>query len=147
MYNLEALLDSIARSGCAYFKLKKYEEALKAFKAVFDVINAVFCGGEKPPLHCRECGDIHSLTAQVYIEMNDIENAFVWLEKMADYDLNIRGSAGKNPKTPLLCDTKDYRFYPSYNDIKFQLKEKLENSAFDSVRNYDRFRELLNLCE
>lgn len=141
MYHFEAILDNITQLGCAYLQLKKHDEALKILESVFALIK-LFFGEEEylPPLHCRELGDVHMLISQIYLEMGDDENAIYWLEKMVNYDLNVRKFFTNDMmvKTPLLRDV-GFTFYWAHYDAKEKLKEKLSSSTFDSLRNSEKF--------
>lgn len=84
------------------------------------------------------------MIAQTYLNMNDTENAFLWIEKMVDYDLNIRCKFENDMlvKTPFLRDV-GFTFYWTHYDAKRKLLEKLNSSIFDGIRNCDRFHDLL----
>ena len=145
MYHLEAMLDNITQLGCCYLQLEKYDDALKMFQSVFSLIETFFDGEELlPPLHCRERGDVHTLIAQTYLNMNDTENAFLWIKKMVDYDLNIRSKFENDMlvKTPFLRDV-GFTFYWTHYDAKRKSLEKLNSSIFDGIRNCDRFHDSL----
>ena len=130
LLHYEAMFCSIAQLGEAYRLMKKYDDALKQFEMVFDLIS-VICADEAfiPPLHFRERGDVHSLIAHAYIEMGDNEKALERLEKMVDYDINVlphfKGKGGRG------------------EGIKQRLLKKLNEAEFEILRSNDKFMALL----
>ncbi len=146
MYHFEAMFDDIAQLGESYRRMGKYEDALKMYFSIFSMIDIIFARERfMPPVHCRERGDVHALIAQTYIEMGDIEKALCWLEKMVEYDINIRGQF-KNDMyvdTPFLRDVK-YTFYWTWEGNKKRLLKKLNGAEFENLKNHDKFVILLN---
>jgi len=130
LYHYEAMFCSIAQLGEAYRLMKKYDDALKQFGMIFDLIS-VICADKAiiPPLHFRECGDVHSLIAHTYIEMGDKEKALERLEKMVDYDTTI---------------LPQFKINGGWGEgIKQRLLKKLNNADFESIKNEERFIAML----
>ena len=147
-YRLTAIFDNMVLLGKSYGLMGKHDDALKIFFSVFSFMDVVF-KYEKviPPICNTDSGDVYVEIAKTYLEMNDIEKAVDWLEKMVDYDINIRSQFkdGMRVDTPLLRDVK-YNFYYKFEfeEIKTRLLKKLNITEFDSLKNDERFITLLN---
>ena len=136
MLHCIALFDDLVLLGEAHRKMKKYDAALRMFKRVFEIIGIIYSHRPIPPspLHRKDGRDVHALIARTYLEMNEIENALEWLEKMVDYDINI------SPQ--LNADSNDENL--SVKEEKKRLLKKLNGAEFDSIKNNERFISLMN---
>lgn len=146
MYHFEAMLNAIVQLGEAYRCMGKHEDALKMFFSIFSMIELVFTGERLfPQAHCRERGDVHALIARTYMEMGDMEKALYWLEKMVDYDKNIRSQFKKYMyvKTPFLRDV-NYPFQWAWEGNKKRLLKKLNGAEFENLKNENKFLILLS---
>lgn len=152
MYHFEAMLDDIVELGCCYKALGNYEDAHYALSEALALIDLV-CKKEdiRPSLHYRERGDIYALLSEVCILEGKTSEAIQLLEKMADHDLAERAKYQDNMRmnTPLLCDV-DHNFYWTFENENYgkeQLLRKLNNPAFDRLRNDDRFANLIQKAD
>jgi transcriptional regulator with XRE-family HTH domain len=148
MYHFEAMFDAIVQIGETYRLMGKYDDALRMFFSIFSMSEVIFAGERfMPQVHCREQGDVHVFIARTYIEMNDTENALCWLEKMVEYDTDIR-SCLKNDmfvETPFLRDVR-FPFCKVSDGNKRRLLQKLNGAEFESLRNNNKFVNLLNIA-
>ena len=131
LYHYVAMFESIAQLGEAYRLMKKYDDALKQFEMIFDIINVISTyEAVIPPLHFKDHGDVHALIAHTYIEMGDNEKALAWLEKMVDYDTTVlprfKGKGGWG------------------EGIKQRLLKKLNAVEFENLKNDKQFIALMN---
>jgi len=130
-YHYQAMFCSIAQLGEAYRHMQKYDDALKQFEMIFDLISVI--GNDEaimPPLHFRERGDVHSLIAHTYIEMGDTKKALERLEKMVDYDTTI---------------LPHFKSKGGWGDgIKQKLLKKLNDVKFENLKNEERFIVMMN---
>lgn len=148
MYHLESILDNIVQLGDSYRYMKRYDDAMKMFESVFGIITFFFANEKLlPPLHCRERGDVHTLIAKTYLEIGDIDKALPWLEKMCDYDINTRSQFKDDMyvDTLFLRDVK-YTYYYTFGDNRVRLLNKLTNDEFACLKDNDRYKALLNMC-
>lgn len=146
MYHFEAMLDNITQLGECYRIMGNYADALKMFHAVFSLIDFIFADEEiMPPLHCRERGDVHALIAKTYLEMDENGKALNWLEKMVDYDTNVRAKFNNElmVETPFLRDVK-YTFYWNHGGIRERVQNKLNATEFDVLKDTQRFTDLFH---
>ncbi|GHU37060.1 transcriptional regulator [Clostridia bacterium] len=151
IYNFEAMLDNIVRLGEAYYYMGKYDDAITMYKSIFSLAEIIFAGeGIIPPVHCRERGDVHVMIAKAYIATDDDDKAFDWLEKMADYDINIRKSFSKDlcVETPFLRGVK-HNFYYAFTpeEIAKKLKDKLNCTEFTALKNDIRFSAIIKYLD
>lgn len=146
MYHLTALFDDIILLGKAYSNMGRNDDALKMFYSTFSFMELVF-GGEKimPPIQNTDSGDVYILIAQVFLDTGDTEKALDWLEKMVDYDINIRSQFrdGMYVETPFMRDIKQ-NLCRKIPDSKERLLKKLHSAEFDCLKSNDRFIKLLD---
>ncbi len=145
LYHFEAMLDDLVQMGCCYHNLADYHHAEYVFMQALAMIELV-CKDEDvvPHFHYREHGDIYSLLAEIYLKHNRPDDALNTLEKMVSYDVHelAKFKSGKKMNTPLLSDA-DYDFYWIYEDYKKKLLLKLNNPAFETLKQDSRFVSLL----
>lgn len=156
LFHLESVLDTMTNLGRTYQKNGRYDEALQVFLTAVKMIDLIV-GDEPvlPALHCRNTDDdLYEAIAETYLESGQQEEAFRWLEKMAQYDTEVRSQfrEGMRPQTPLLKDLPAAHFHSYFPvrlndklcfDNKQRLLDKLSLPAFDSIREEPRFQALL----
>lgn len=145
-YHLESMINCAVELGFCYCAAGRYEDARETYKYALDLIELV-CGKEAvmPTLHERERGDIHALLAKVHLKEGNTEQALSVLKKMVEHDLYVRSEykKGMKLKTPLLRDTDDVYYYVHPN-IRQWLLVKLNDTAFDELKENEDFLELIN---
>ena len=130
-YHLPALFDNIIMLGKSYRLMGKHDDALKMFFDTFSFMEILY-KGEKiiPPIPNTDSGDVYVEIAKTYLEMNDKTKALDWVEKMVDYNVNIlpqfKGQGGWA------------------ENIKRRLLKKLNEPELDSIKNDERFIDLMN---
>lgn len=146
MYHFEALLDDLVSLAISYHHLKDYRNTEYTLMQSLSIIDLI-CKDEEiiPRFHCRERGDIYSLLAILYLEQNRTDDALSMIEKMAEYDTKVlpKFVPGKKMNTPLLCDA-ERNYYWTSGKYKEKLLLKLNNPVFDSLRDHERF---INIME
>jgi len=85
------------------------------------------------------------LIAQTYLDIGDKDKALDWLEKLADYDIDVRSRLQKGMRvdTPFLRDVKTPVCCIT-DDNKERLLKKLSETKFESIKNEKRFVALIN---
>lgn len=149
MYHLEAMLDDIVRLGCCYYQLGNFADARYALTFALKLIDLV-CENEdvRPTLHYRECGDIYALLAKVYLKEGKTDEAINQLQKMVNHDVYERAKYkhGMKMQSPLLCDTENC-YFALFPDDKQKLINKLNDTAFNEIRECDEFLKLLQAID
>lgn len=149
MYHLDAMLDDIVQRGCAYEMTARYDDALACFFAALELIDLIFRKEPvRPSLHRRERGDVYALIAEAYLNSGRKEEALDSLEKMVLYDLETTASPAyrehQELRTPLMKHIPaPFSYYPHTLDHAARLRNKLNATVFDSLREDPRFQELL----
>ncbi len=149
LYHLEAIIDDIVKIGLSYSALGDYTNAENTFLYALTIIDDIFKGEDAtPPLHYRECGDIYSLLAEVYLKENRNNDALSMLERMVDYDLNKlpRHLAKREIKSPLLRSV-GYDIHWKYDNYRDVLLGKLKNPIFEALYQKERYRNLITQVE
>lgn len=145
MYHFEAMIDDAVSIAMSYHHLKDYKSCEYALTQALSIINLITKDEEiTPQLHYRERGDIYFLLAVLYLEQERIDDAFSMIEKMVKYDLEVvpRFQYGKRLKSPLLCDV-EHKFYGLTGSIKERLLIKLNDKAFDSIKEDEKFAAII----
>lgn len=149
-YHLESVLDTMASLGQAHRRNGRYEDALQVFLGAVKLIELLF--GEEPilpALHCRNTDDdFYEVLAKTYLEIGRREEAFVWLEKLVQYDTEVRSQfrEGMRPASSLFKDLPVghfYSYFPCGLDNRRRLLDKLNLPVFDSIRKEPQFQALL----
>ena len=145
MYHFEAMIDDAVSIAMSYHHLKDYKSCEYALTQALSIINLITKDEEiTPQLHYRERGDIYFLLAVLYLEQERIDDAFSMIEKMVKYDLEVvpKFQYGKRLKSPLLCDV-EHKFYGITGSIKERLLIKLNDKAFDSIKEDEKFAAII----
>lgn len=146
MYHFDAMLDDLMSIAVSYHHLGDYKNTEYTFLQALDIIKTVFKDEEIiPRMHCRERGDIYSLLAALYSEQDRIDDAVNMLEKMVEYDTKILPQfiPCKHLNSPLLCNAKR-NFYWTAGEYKKKLLLKLNNPAFDNLKENEKYIGILD---
>ena len=150
LYNLESMIDCVVQIGNAYEKLGEHEDALQCYATVFKLLE-LFFGDEPtlPSIHRRDGGDVYALIAEAYLNSGRKDEALDALEKMAKYDLETTALPeyrdNQTLRTPLMKHIPaPFSYYPNTINHAARLQNKLNATAFDSLRDDPRFQKLLN---
>ena len=144
-YLFEALLDNMVGNGRALLMNGDYEDALAVFTSAYALIELVF-REEKylPPVHIRDGGDIYALIAKTYIQLGENDNAMLWLEKMADFDLVTRSHFDDETlQTPCLRAVPFIHYYQNSKTRQGYIASlllKMQDKAFDELREEARYK-------
>ncbi len=86
--------------------------------------------------------------AELYLEKGRNEDALEALKQMVDYDACelAKHEPGSPMNTPLLNEV-EYNFYWNYGQAKEKLLLKLQNPAFETLRDDERFATLCKRAE
>ena len=146
MYHFEAMLDDLMSIAVSYHYLGEYKNTEYTFLRILDIINIIFKDEEiMPRVHCRERGDIYFLLAVLYLEQNREEEALQMLERMVEYDTKVlpRFVSGQRLNSPLLCNS-ERNFYWTAGEWKEKLLRKLNNPAFNTLKENEKFCSMLD---
>lgn len=144
-YHLESMLYSIGSNGCAFMKMKKYEDAVSCFEVCLNLISTLFKNETYlPPLHWQEFGNIYLLLAEAHLKNGNKESALLAIEQAVDYDLNIRRKLNDSvkPQSPVFRDvdaTSVYRIFWPLKGTVDKLITSLNNERFETLKKEARF--------
>lgn len=147
--NISSILSSsqheIIMLGDLYYRNGQYEDAIRVYKSIFDIIEAVY-GEEKytPPLHVMSFP--HGRIANCYEKLGDAENALLWLEKAINYHLCNTEAFNKqiNVETPLLRECK-FKFYSNAYGTKNGIECDFKQGKFESLQDNEKYKSMLEL--
>ena len=76
-------IDNLSQLGIAYENTEQYDNALKMYFSIIDLINYVFYNEDYvPALYKLENGNVYFFIARTYMKMKEYDNALLYLEKM-----------------------------------------------------------------
>jgi transcriptional regulator with XRE-family HTH domain len=146
--NIESLLRAIETElmplGNAYRKKEQYDDAIRVYKSIFGIIQAVYADEEyTPPLHVL--GWLHGNLASCYVKLGDTDSAIFWLNKLLAFSLTQAKYYNKQKQleTPLLRGYIFEFFGNDYHTKKIILND-LNRPNFDTIREDARFKALLD---
>ena len=130
----------IVRLGNAYCKKGQYEDAIRVYKALYDLIPVIY-GDEEftPPLHTLGIGDHIALC---YVKLGQNEEAVKWLSKTVDHLSKNAKQYNKQDRveTPILREC-EYRFFG--NSMRVKDHVDLDRPEFEPLGKYSMFKELV----
>ena len=149
LHYLEGMLNITTKLAKSYMLQEKYGDAAKTLETSLGLIQCIFNDNEiMPPIHHREHGDLYMLLAEIYLKYGDTEKALFYLEKMVNYDLYDYGKIDNNTstKSPLL-NSIPHGLYRKRIDRHQNLLTKLTDSRFESLKNNEKYLELVELTK
>jgi transcriptional regulator with XRE-family HTH domain len=128
--------------GDAYKRQKKYEEAIKVYQTIINIVEAVYGDHEyTPPMHCLAW--VHFGLAHTSLLMGNNEAAIDWLEK--EFEFNVKNARHFNKQTHLPLPALaacEFKFFSDHYHLE-DLKEEFNYSCFQELKGNPRFDALL----
>ena len=144
-YNIVQLLEifelEAASIGNEYYRKEQYEDALRCYRSVYDMISVIY-GNEEytPPYHTSFPGE---LITRCYIKLGLYDNAVEWMWR--DYEHYLKNAKHYNKTehvgAPLLRG-HTFQYFGESMDIKGHMNY-LERPMYEPLREHPRYRELL----
>ncbi|MBQ4562315.1 MAG: helix-turn-helix transcriptional regulator [Clostridia bacterium] len=141
--NISALIDTMAQEievlGGTYLIKENYKDAIYTYETILKIKDAVYrCGEYTPPLHAII--SVYVFLANCYIQIGDTQDALNYLENGFEYVCNIEKHYNKvnHIDNPMLRGT-EYRYLGNKYNGRSELKDYMNLSWFDSVREDERF--------
>lgn len=132
--------------GNAYYKNTQYKDAIMICTSAFDIAKALYGDKEYAPslIAMVWLPWLHGIIAGCYLKLDDIENAFEWLEKLIEHHINIGKYCNNQIEfdTPLLRG-RELKFEEKKYDAKNHILNELSISKLDSIRDSERFKGLI----
>lgn len=148
-YTLQALEDSAANLGKAYFRDGKYESAIEVYETVLGVFDVIFKDSPRPPYHDFDSGDCYLLLAEAYLKTGDSDKAMQNIEKSVKYYVELLNSmkGGKIAyktlaNSPLIQETELNDPVMTEKHIVKKLHEKLSHEWMNPLRKERIFHEI-----
>ena len=133
--------DEVLCIGNEYFYKGQYEDAIRCYKSLYDMISVIYDNEEyTPPYHTHTVGDF---IARCYIKLGLYDEAVKWIWK--DYEHLCKNAKHYNKKerveTPLLRG-RTWEFFGESLDVKAQMNY-LKFPIYDILKDHPRYVELL----
>lgn len=138
---LGLLEDIILPLGNDYFFKGQYENAIRVYKTLYDLIPVIYDDEEyTPPYHTLSVG---GRIAQCYVELGQYDEAVEWIWK--DFEHLSKNAKHYNKRehldTPLLCECT-FRFFGESMSIKAHM-DYIDRPEFNVLHDHPRYKELL----
>lgn len=86
--HMHSSINTLGLLGISYENTKNYDEALKMYFTILNIINEVFKEDDYVPVLYRlEMGNIYAMIARTYLEMGNIDECLNYLEQMVDVEI------------------------------------------------------------
>lgn len=128
--------------GDCYRRKGQYDDAIKVYKTILDIVEAVY-GEEEytPPLHVLAW--VHFRLAECSVLLGDNNAAIEWLEK--EYDFNMNAAKHYNKRTQLDIPTLracEFKYFSNHYHVEDMIDE-FNDPRFDVLKNNSRYQVLL----
>lgn len=145
--HMHAVINALALLGISYENTKKYEDALKMYFTIFDIINYIFKEDDYiPALYKLEMGNLYALIAETYLSMGNTDECLNYLDKMVDAEV-YHAKVEVNEfviKNKYLDKSKsiNYSNYQCFNK-DCSVFNSLNLACFNSIKDTTRYKEIL----
>lgn len=136
---IDTLRNELATLGEAYMSADRYEDAIYTFETVLRIKDEIYQSEEyTPPMH--RLSSFYTTLANCYLHIGNKETALSYLEKGFEYMCITEKyyNKVKHIDNPLLLG-KDFSCSEDEFYGRFEMKDHMNDSCFDSVREDERF--------
>lgn len=145
--HMHSSINTLALLGISYENTKNYDEALKMYFTIFNIINEVFNEDDYvPALYKLEMGNVYAMIARTYLGLGNIDECLNYLEKMVDVEIYHNKIEVKEfkIKNKYLDKSGTYN-YANYRDFDkdSDVLCSLELECFNSIGDNKRFKEIV----
>lgn len=145
--HMHSSINTLGLLGISYENTKNYEEALKMYFTILNIINEVFKEDDYiPALYKLEMGNVYALITRTWLSMGNTDKCFDFLEQMVDVEIyhnNVEVKEFKIKNKYLdKSGTNNYANNRAFDkDIDVLCSLNLE--CFNSIRDNERYKEIV----
>lgn len=145
--HMHSSINTLCLLGISYENTKNYEEALKMYFTILNIINEVFKEDDYiPALYKLEMGNVYSLIARTWLSMGNTDKCLDFLEQMVDVEIyhnNVEVKEFKI-KNKYLDKSGTYN-YANYRDFDkdSDVLCSLNLECFNSIKDNERYKEIV----
>ena len=145
--HIHSSINTLAFLGISYENSKNYEEALKMYFTILNIINEVFKEDDYvPALYKLEIGNVYALIARTYLSMGNTDKCLDFLEQMVDVEIYRNSVEVKEFKIKnKYLDKSGIYNYANYRafDKDCDVACSLDLECFNSIKENERYKEII----
>ena len=145
--HIHSSINTLASLGVSYENTKNYDEALKMYFTIMDIINYIFKEDDYiPALYKLEIGNIYALIARTYLRMDNINECLNYLEKMVENEIyHSEVEVNKFIVKNKYLDKSQAINYSNYQhfDKECNVLYSLNLDCFDAIKDNQRYKEIV----
>lgn len=149
--HMHSSINTLGLLGISYENTKNYDEALKMYFTILNIINEVFREDDYiPALYKLEMGNVYALIARTYLSMGNIDKCLDYLGQMVDVEIYHNKVETNN----FIIKNKYLDKSGTYNYANYRAFDKdcdvlcsLDLDCFNSIKGNERYNEIVYRAE
>ena len=148
--HMHSSINTLGLLGISYENTKNYDEALKMYFTILNIINEVFKEDDYvPALYRLEMGNLYAMIARTYLEMENIDECLNYLEQMVDVEIYHNKVKVKEFKIKNKYLDKSGTYNYAYADYRAFDKDSdvlcsLDLECFHSIKDNEKYKEIVD---
>lgn len=145
--HMHSSINTLALLGISYENTKNFDEALKMYFTILNLINDVFKEDDYiPALYKLEMGNVYALIARTYLSMGNTDKCLDYLEQMVDVEIyhnkvEVKEFKIKN-KYLDKSNTYNYAYYRAF-DKDSDVLYSLDLECFNPIKDNERYKKIV----
>lgn len=145
--HMHSSINTLGLLGISYENTKNYDEALKMYFTILNIINEVFKEDDYvPALYRLEMGNVYAMIARTYLGLGNIDECLNYLEQMVDVEIyhnkvKVKEFKIKN-KYLDKSGTYNYANYRPF-DKDCDVLCSLDLECFHSIKDNEKYKEIV----
>ena len=146
--HMHSSINTLGLLGISYENTKNYDEALKMYFTILNIINEVFKEDDYvPALYKLEIGNVYAMIARTYLGLGNIDECLNYLEQMVDVEIyhnkvKVKEFKIKN-KYLDKSGTYNYANYRPF-DKDCDVLCSLDLECFHSIKENEKYKEIVD---
>lgn len=149
--HMHSSINTLGLLGISYENTKNYDEALKMYFTILNIINEVFREDDYiPALYKLEMGNVYALIARTYLSMGNFDKCLDYLGQMVDEEIYHNKVETNN----FIIKNKYLDKSGTYNYANYRAFDKdcdvlcsLDLECFNSIKGNERYKEIVYRAE
>ena len=148
--HMHSSINTLGLLGISYENTKNYDEALKMYFTILNIINEVFKEDDYvPALYRLEMGNLYAMIARTYLGMENIDECLNYLEQMVDVEIYHNKVKVKEFKIKNKYLDKSGTYNYAYADYRAFDKDSdvlcsLDLECFNSIKDNEKYKEIVD---
>ena len=148
--HMHSSINTLGLLGISYENTKNYDEALKMYFTILNIINEVFKEDDYvPALYRLEMGNLYAMIARTYLGMENIDECLNYLEQMVDVEIYHNKVKVKEFKIKNKYLDKSGTYNYAYADYRAFDKDSdvlcsLDLECFHSIKDNEKYKEIVD---